>query len=192
MDYFAKTFTNKLREHNVISSGEFNIYYYGFEILFSTTFTAISILLISCFINSFIFGLLYLFITMPLRSTLGGYHAQTYLRCYISSLCLYYVVSSLCQLLVTYNVPDLWLYILLILCSVHLFTSKPVQNQNHPVSDTVLHKNKKIANKFLIFYLFLIFLFLIITDYNKDILSFCILSITSISLLIIISKKGDK
>ena len=38
MDYFAKTFTNKLREHNVISSGEFNIYYYGFEILFSTTF----------------------------------------------------------------------------------------------------------------------------------------------------------
>lgn len=190
MHYFAKAFTNKLRKHNIINTAEFNIYYYGFEILFSTTITAISILLISCFLNSFVFGLIYLFITMPLRSTLGGYHAHTYLRCYISSICLFYILSTLCQLIITYNVPEFWLYVLLTLSIVHLFISHPVQNKNHPVSYAVLNKNKKIANKFLVFDLLLILLF-IITDYNEGILSFCILSIASISLLIIISKKGD-
>ena len=61
------------------------IYIYGLELIISTFFGLVSILLISCLLSRFTSGLVFISVFVPLRLFTGGFHAATYTRCFVIS-----------------------------------------------------------------------------------------------------------
>lgn len=185
MNLCISKLAKKLEAYQIISPEEYDIYYYGLEILLYTTITSLSILLISHVINSVVFGIIYLFITMPLRSTLGGYHASTHMLCFLLSNLLYCSISILINLFNDLYFSYPFACILLLINCIYLYCSKPTRNLHHPVSNTVLIQNKVVANYFLSFDIILIVIFYLI-DINTEIIFLSIFSVTSVSFLKII------
>ncbi len=62
---------------------EQDVYTYGFELIISTIIFFVSIIVISAILSSPISGLVFLITFVPLRLFTGGYHADTYSRCFI-------------------------------------------------------------------------------------------------------------
>lgn len=82
--------THYFIKKNIIKSNLSQIYIYGFQLTISTLCSLLSILLLSSFSN-FIFGITFLLFFMPLRFCAGGYHSNTYQKCFIlTNLCFLY------------------------------------------------------------------------------------------------------
>lgn len=106
MHHLACKVSHSFLKHRIIDENMIEIYIYGLEIIFSSLFTTLSILLIGLFMKSFGFTLLYLIITIPLKLYAGGYHAETYKKCFFISnvsffitLCIHRLICTYCQML---------------------------------------------------------------------------------------------
>ncbi|HSH35691.1 accessory gene regulator B family protein, partial [Schnuerera sp.] len=72
--------------NKIIDIEDRDIYIYGLELLISTLFTSISILILGLLIGEWISGVAYLTVYFLLKSYTGGYHAKHYYECYIYSI----------------------------------------------------------------------------------------------------------
>lgn len=184
MQLLAKKMTAQLIKGNVISPQMMPIYQYGFELLFSTLFTSVSILMIACLTDSLYLGLWYFLITIPLRMSCGGYHADTYCKCFIISNLLYIMLSCTNKLLSLFDVPAiLWILLLLIGCSYILYHA-PVKNIHHPIGEKALNRNKKICFALLTVDCSLLIPLLILNP-QSHMVRFAVLSILSVAILIL-------
>ena len=75
--------TNFLILRNPLLKPKKNIYIYGFEIIYSTLFCTISILLLGILLNQIPQTLTFLLVFSSGRVLAGGFHASTYRNCYI-------------------------------------------------------------------------------------------------------------
>lgn len=187
--YFLQALIQKLESNKIISHEDWSVYYYGLEILFSTVITTLSILVLSYIVSSISIGVLYLLFTMPLRSTLGGYHAKSYMHCFLLSNFIFFATNILIHLFSTCNFSIYLAYTLLFLSCMYLYCSQPTRNPCHPISDSTLRKNKKNADYFLTAEILLI-LFFILLDVNTKYILISIFAIVSVAFLkIIVSRK---
>lgn len=177
---------NQLVFNKIISENELEIYQYGFEILFSSLITAISICLSASIFDKLSVAILYLAITIPLRTTAGGYHATSYLRCFIFSNLYFLFILFVYQLVLQFTFfPLIWISILFFSYTFILLNA-PIKNRNHPISDTTLKKNQKLLYIFLLIdSLIIIFCF---TIKQSDIFIFFILTIMSVVILMFPNK----
>ncbi len=100
----VKKITDYMIEKNIIEEEMFDIYQYGFELMISSTITMLSIMIIACIMDSPLIGILYFFITVPLKVTAGGYHAPTYAKCFIISQSTFRLFYTLLRL--DYSIDD--------------------------------------------------------------------------------------
>ena len=78
--YSTKFLASKLN----ISEDAFSIYKYGFTLLYSMVFSAISICTLSFILfDSPIYAIIFIFVFVSIRIYSGGFHAKTYLSCFI-------------------------------------------------------------------------------------------------------------
>lgn len=189
--YASKKLTNQLLINNAIDPSLAEVYQYGFELTLSTLFTSTAILLIACFMDSILFSLLYFSISIPLRMTAGGYHAPTYFRCFLLSIGTYFAVSLLAKCSAPLMLPyPLWLALLLG-STYYILANCPVRNPHHPVSASVLKKNRRIAVLFSCTLCGLTALLYIILR-QSDILNFIVLTVSSVSVLILPAKRKER
>lgn len=128
------------------------IYAYGTECFLNMSITYTILLLWSIFTNCFFHMLLWLLCFSFLRNHIGGLHANTHLKCIISSIIL--GITSL--YIKDIFVVNLYLTaIILILCFVVILIIAPVTHENNPLS----YKAKKTERKkgIIIFLLEIIF-----------------------------------
>jgi len=85
---------NVLKEQGVISEKDIDICKYGLEIIFSSTIEVFSIFLIALLVGNFVHTFFFFLAFIPLRIYVGGYHASTKLRCYLVSLLVYVLFST--------------------------------------------------------------------------------------------------
>ncbi len=78
--------------NNIIDIEDREIYIYGLELLISTLFTSISILILGFLIGNLIFAVTFLLVHFFLKSYTGGYHAKHYYECYIYSILVFIVL----------------------------------------------------------------------------------------------------
>ena len=142
MHWMAKKIGTELLKKNLIKFEEYSIYEYGLELLFSAILTSFSIILLSCFCDSILWGILYLVITIPLRMTAGGYHADTYTRCFLISNLTYISVSQITHCLLNLNLSTTSWLLILLSSTLFILANAPVQNKHHKISETKLKKNK--------------------------------------------------
>lgn len=81
--YLSEKITNRLRAQNIIQESEIPVYFYGFELLLSSVFNAIWILIWGCILQREMLALIYIIILATVRTQIGGYHANSYRNCFI-------------------------------------------------------------------------------------------------------------
>jgi len=173
-----------LLKHNIIRKEDSDIYRYGFELLFSNAFTTLSILALSYIAGLPLAGWLYLLISIPLKTSVGGYHAPTYRKCYILSMSCFLSIIALNYYLSSFSLFENYLILILIPASLYIFQKAPVKNANHPVGTKVLKRNRTRARIYVS--LFCLVLFLLYSyGYNRYWINFCVLTVTAIALFII-------
>lgn len=124
-----------ISRHNGFKSNSTNEYEwlrYGIEILYSSVIATAVILIISLILDSFVSGLLFLFVFVTARQYTGGFHATTYLKCNLVSAICYSALIVLCKLThVLFNFQySVIIAFIETLIALILF---PIQNKNKPI-----------------------------------------------------------
>ena len=132
--------------NKVIDIEDRDIYIYGLELLISTLFTSISILILGLLIEEWISGVAYLTVYFFLKSYTGGYHAKHYYECYIYSIFVFIVLIIAKNIIVPIYRPIIGLFSL-IFSIIVVFKFAPVTNKNNPKTEEEILKNKKIARR---------------------------------------------
>ncbi|WP_416198357.1 MAG: Putative Accessory protein regulator protein B [Sporanaerobacter sp.] len=130
--------------YKVIDIKDRDTYIYGLELLISTLFTSVSILLLGFFIGELISAVAYLLVYFFLKSYTGGYHAKHYYQCYIYSILVFIAIIIIKNVTLSIYQPHIGL-MLLFFSIIIIFRFAPVENKNNPKSKKEIIKNKKIA-----------------------------------------------
>lgn len=119
-----------------------DIYVYGIEINISTFLILISIIIISMFLGKLNCAIIFIIIFSPLRLYAGGYHSETYSKCFVISNLIFlstYFLNRIIYTLLSKNV----LYMILSISCLYIIIKTPIANKNQ----SILCKNQKNAKK---------------------------------------------
>ena len=130
---------DKLDGAEVITLESKDVYLYGLEVMISSLLSTLLILIIGLALNRFIDTLSFLVVFIGLRSFSGGFHANTYLKCAVVTLSLYFAVILLSFFI---KIPQIALWCLAPVGVAVLAVKAPVRNPNKPLteSEAVRHK----------------------------------------------------
>ncbi len=176
--------SNHMLNRNIIKKELLEVYQYGLELMISCIITSSSIIITACLLDSFLIGMLYFFISVPLKVTVGGYHASTYSKCFIISNLEYIAVSITAKVLSLLFLPSFIWIILLITSVYYILRNCPVKNSNHPISNNVLKRNQHLS--FLLLgadCIAITVLYVLLSQ--SSFLNFSVLSIASIAVFIL-------
>ena len=179
--------TKQMVFHKIIEENQVSIYQYGLEILIPSVITSFSVFICSILISSWYYGLLYLALTIPIRTHGGGYHASTRKACFILSNTVFILLVIFNQLLVKINLPVGCWFLILFASFLYIYSNTPIVNIKQPLSKSKLKRNERAIRLFasVDFILFS----LLLTKFPSDmLLHFLILSYMSIAILILIEK----
>jgi len=189
MKQFALHISKSFVSQGIITESDIEIYRYGLEMLLSSSFTSLSVILLACIMDSLAYGFLYLIVTIPLRVTAGGYHANSFQGCFIISNLLYVFLSVIFRLLHP-NCTSVFLWSLLLYWSaIYIYKKAPVQNKHHPLDIITIKHNKRKVAFYLIIDCIVINIFMLIPS-TTHFTHFATLSISIVALLIIPTQKG--
>ncbi len=162
---------------------EQDVYTYGFELIISTIIFFVSIIVISAILSSPISGLVFLITFVPLRLFTGGYHADTYSRCFILSNLTYLLILIIKNLLWSCIITRYW-YCLLLISYIFIMLKAPVINPAQPINPYKKIRSKKITKIILCFETLWIFL---LSYSRKELFCMAVLSICLIAFFMFIA-----
>lgn len=125
------------------------IYVYGLELIITTFLGLASIVLVSGVFSEWSSAWIFTGIFVPLRLCTGGYHADTYGKCFVISN-LSYLSLLIIKKLTERRVPMLvWLVLLVIACW-YIGKNAPVLHRNQMINEQKQKRNRKLARVLLI------------------------------------------
>jgi accessory gene regulator B len=134
LERMARRITMISIDHKVIAAEDEDIYIYGWSLMLSTLASTLMMILIGALAAEFFGSLLYILFFVSLRVLAGGYHANTYLKCFMWTLFFYLVALAVCAYL-----PVAWttgtIIVLISLSVVITFIFAPADHPNKPLSD---------------------------------------------------------
>lgn len=142
----ANKVTSFLYYNNYIDSDkyEYEVYLYGFESMIALILNIVSILLIGLLFDKFMHTIIFLICYYPLRRFTGGYHADTYEKCFLT-----FVAIFITTILIANNLGHVGLKPLIILLSVInwvvIWLLSPVDHVNNILDNEEKTKYKKKA-----------------------------------------------
>lgn len=182
----SKRITYNLIKSKTIPASDYELYKYGVELLISS-FVGIALILITGWLFFSIFdSLIFIFCFITLRSFCGGFHANSYLKCNISSVCTFIIVSIASKFIVL-NTISLTLVSCMCIFIISIFS--PIENEFKPIND-----NERIKYKIISIIICTIFVCIaLILHYYQIVISNSILfSTLAISFLVIVGKITSK
>lgn len=175
-----------LEKHYQISQEEQPIYIYGFELLLSTLSSMVSIVCISLLINKPIYSVIFFLFFFTLRLFCGGYHANTYFKCFITTNAIFVSTILLTELFLLLQIK--WIIPILVIISLAIvWVFSPIKNKHHPCSEETHRKNKRISRSLSSVYS-LIFIYIYTFTSLNNIAVNIAWSLTMVSVMIIIEK----
>lgn len=162
------------------------IYIYGLELIISTFFGLFSILLLSCLLSCFTSGLVFISVFVPLRLFIGGYHAETYSKCFIISNVSYLLILFVRDIALKIFPIWIWSFLLIGMCS-YILKNAPIFNSAQPINEIKQKRNKKMTKYILI--VDIVWIFCLALN-RRELMVMAILSICLASVLMMISNKS--
>lgn len=187
MLFSSATFcVNKISKYYYIEDNQKPIYIYGFELLFSSILSLLSITIMSILFHRYIFSVSFILAFYIPRLFCGGVHATTYNKCYIITNTIFIIICALTQLLLYFKLSFMAPIISLLSFIIILFLS-PITNLNHPCSIKTINRNKYISKILSILLNIIIDILFVLQHFNPFVCcsSICLLAV---SILLIIEK----
>lgn len=161
------------------------IYIYGLELIISTSFGLVSILLISCLLSRFTSGLVFISVFVPLRLFTGGYHATTYSECFVISNISYLLILFVRDIALEIFPMWIWSFLLIGMCC-YIMKNAPIINSAQPINESKQKRNKKMTKYILIVDMAWI---VCLALNQRELMAMAILSICLTSVLMLVSDK---
>lgn len=174
--------SNFLLTNKFISQEQYEIYVYGNELLLSFLFSTSIILVIGLLLKRFFQTILFLLIFILVRRCTGGYHANTYFKCKLTTVMTYLSVLGLSEYT---SIEKIHYKILLAIGLSIIISIGPIENPNKPLSVSQRKRNKLMGAV-----LFTIILILgeILSDRQSMLGGSTFYSLLSIIILMVIAK----
>ena len=125
------------------------IYVYGLELIITTFLGLASIVLVSGVLSEWSSAWIFTGIFVPLRLCTGGYHADTYGKCFVISN-LSYLSLLIIKKLTEGRVPMLVWFMLLAIACWYIGKNAPVLHRNQMINEQKQKRNRKTARVLLI------------------------------------------
>ncbi len=185
LEQISKSLCAMLLQKHIIHQRDAPIYKYGLELLLSATGTSLTILLLGILAGYPYCGFLYLSITVPLRLTAGGYHAQSYSKCYIVSISIFLLTLVASELSSVYIKQPFFWFVLLCMSCVTIWKLGPVRNIRHEISDLTYCRNRTYLHAIIITMTVISFPLYCLAN-NTALVAFCSLSVLSVAIQAVI------
>ena len=135
---------NQLYIHCRLDASKKEVYQYGIQLSLSTLASACSVIMLSLLLGEAITSFAFLGIFFFLRLFAGGYHARTYMRCFLLTNAVYLTVFFASEIVRNTQLYSLLPVIAITSCLI-ISVLAPVRNKNHPLSAGAYNRNRKIA-----------------------------------------------
>jgi len=131
-----------LANKKIIEEKSHDVYTYGFELIISGLVNVFFIAAVSIAFRRYYDWLLFLLAFIPLRTTAGGYHASSHMRCILCGSAAFFVCMMISQLQIDWTFAILAIAVLSFLL-ILLFS--PVEAKNKKLKETVRKKNRTVS-----------------------------------------------
>jgi len=177
----------------VAKEEDIEIYQYGVGLFLSTVFDIIAVIIISLFTGMVLGTVFFMIFFMSLRTLTGGYHADSYFKCFL----VFIVVYSLSSLTV-FLTPDAYImqfiFWLTVVSSIFIVAFSPVESNNKPLS---IEQKIILRKKSLIIYLTQVIIVFVgmyfLKDFSKDFYFASLGYVTaSLALVVAIKKENER
>lgn len=134
--------TSWLCANGIIEPEKDKIYTYGMELVLSGLVNIVLVLMISLLLFHPVDGLLFLVAFIPLRTTAGGYHANSHLSCNLVFLSTFIVLEGLGYWFLKYSSVILYL-VVAVISFVTLLILSPSEAKNKPLTPERRQSNRR-------------------------------------------------
>lgn len=128
----------------IVDNNKREMYSYGAEVVLLNTFNIIISLIISLVSNTMNHFIVFLLIFIPLRMSIGGYHAKTSGSCAIISTLLY-ILSTIVSKILLFKVKNIFLLTFFVFSLISILIYAPIENKNNPLSSKLKRRNRFIS-----------------------------------------------
>lgn len=133
LENLAKSTARFFVSQNIVKSEYEEIYAYGMEIILSTVFNGLIVLIIAILSDTVLLSLLFFTAFILMRRSAGGYHAKTHIGCMMILVAVHLMFIVLINVIPDSIIPILSYFSIAYSCiSVYLFA--PVEHPNKPLS----------------------------------------------------------
>ncbi|NBK79530.1 hypothetical protein D5272_13280 [bacterium D16-76] len=140
----AIAMTEFMYKKGVISLSKRPTFIYGFQLILSALCSSFSILTISILLGKPLSALMFFIVFFWTRLFSGGFHANTYLRCFFLTNVVYLLVVLISEILFRFSSIPLLLSAQILSGLIVLFFA-PIRHRNHPLSETIYMRNQKVS-----------------------------------------------
>lgn len=150
MEQIIEPIVCKMFRKYITDDAQKEVYVYGATLILTTLLGIVSILLLSAIFFSIWDGILFLTVFSVVRTSAGGYHCKTYLKCFLLSNAIFLGIMAV-SLLFSYLPTDTMRAlsgILLLVTWLYIFFNAPVVPINHTLSKKKVLQNRLRARCF--------------------------------------------
>ena len=184
IEQVVKKLVDTMYKNGIITLNQYEEYLYVILGDIETGITVLSILLISVIFHKFLPTIIFLFFLFSLRKRTGGFHMNSYTKCYVGSIFLYGITVFICGIL------EKQFTILISITALACFAILLIGAVNHPninMEKEELQDSKSLSRLILLLEVSII-LFLMWMGANKTIITYECLAIIVCALLLCIAK----
>lgn len=150
-----------LVKKELVDEKSHEVYAYGFELIISAFINILLIAIISILTRCYYDWLLFLIAFIPLRTTTGGYHANSHFKCIIIGTMVYTALLFLSRLQINWSIIIL---VISVLSLILVLALSPIEARNKKLNLKQKSKNRKISICITVFNL----LITIVIFFDKD------------------------
>lgn len=121
----------KFHQRGIVKADDRDVFEYGLDLLLFTLATNVTLLILGAVTGFFWHSLILMIAFAALQSTCGGYHAQTHMKCFITTAAGWGVG----RLLITF-LPDVLVLLMPLYGAIVIWTVAPLEHENAPMSVT--------------------------------------------------------
>lgn len=135
---------------NIITNSDQEVFTYGCQLIISSFCSISSILLLSFFIN-ITYGILFLLFFFPIRLFCGGFHASSYIKCFLCTNTIF-IMTLFCSL----SLVDCNKYILVGICCYffyYILTNAPIIHPKKSIYMGTVERINTVATMIVLFHL---------------------------------------
>jgi accessory gene regulator B len=138
----ASRLATGLVNNKIIEDMSHDVYTYGFELIISATVNILLIAIVSIVFKRYYDWLLFLAAFIPLRTTAGGYHASSHIRCIIVGTITFTVLLAISRMQINWTILILAIAVMSFLI---ILVFSPVEAPNKKLNEERRRKNRKVS-----------------------------------------------